>query len=279
MIVATENLDIHSEILKIDGCDISDLENGRGRINDNHSKGFMNTVGRITAAKKIFKEEDCDTDRQRYYWSKVKAPYIYAKGVLFDDETGPEAHENAVAAASVLRHLNTPGCPIQIKASVEGGTLQRGGPNNKVLEKTKVHSIALTFSPANTATLVEPLSLSKSAPSPEDELLIKNAMAMAIDDVPTFIDIRDRLREQKILQQTQKLTDLKKGLLAGYGYAGKPSDMTGGAVLQSESQDEDGLKTITCSNCGREQIAQANQVKCRYCNKGFRLKHLVKFTF
>jgi len=275
MILATESVDIHQERLKIDGCDISDLEMGRGKINDNHSKGFLNTIGRITQAKKIFKKEDCENERQKYYWNKVKSPYIYAKGVLFDDE---EQHENAKAAAAVLKSISKAGFPLAIKASVEGGTIARGGVDNRDLVKTKVHSAALTFSPANAQTWVEPLSLEKSSPTSEDEALIKNAMALAIDDVPTFIDIDKKMQLLKIEQHIDKIKDLKKSMLAGFGGAGAPTDLTYGGVVQSESV-EDGLKYITCPNCGKEQVHQKNQVKCRNCNKGFRLKHLVKFTF
>lgn len=273
--VATSDLDIHGESLSIEGADISDLVAGRGKINDNHSKSFMNVIGRITKAKKIFKEDDCDDERMRFYWNKVKKPYIYTRGVLFSDDP---MHENACAAASVLRHLNTPESSLQIKASVEGGTIQRGGPGDKILEKTKISSVALTFSPANASTMVQCISLEKSAPSPEDELLIKSAMAMAIDNVPTFIDIDKKMQLLKIEQHIDKIKDLKKSMLAGFGGAGAPTDLTYGGVVQSESV-EDGLKYITCPNCGKEQVHQKNQVKCRNCNKGFRLKHLVKFTF
>lgn len=271
MVLATESLDIHSETLDIAGCDISDLK----RINDNHSKGFMNTIGRITKAKKIFNEKDCEDERQKYFWNKVKAPYIYAKGILFDDD--PD-HENARAASAVIRNLNKEGSPLQVKASVEGGTLLRGGPNNSTLLKTKIHSAALTFSPANTTTLVEPLSLSKTDMTQEDEVLIKNAMAMAVDDVPTFIDINKKMTLLKIEENVSKIKGLKKSLLAGFGGAGSPTDLTGGGVIQSESV-EDGIKYITCPHCGKEQVYQKNQVKCRNCNKGFRMKHLVKFIF
>ena len=275
MILATEDKDIHSESLKISGADISDLEMGRGRINDNHGKGFLNTIGRIVKAKKIFKEEDCEDDRQKYYWGQVKRPYIYAKGILFDDE---EDHENARAAAVVLKKLNTESCPLAIKASVEGGTLARGGVNGKDLVKTKIHSAALTFSPANTNTWVSPLTLEKSCNPQEEERLIKHAMTLIQDDVPTFIDIKKKMDLIKIENNINKLQDLKKALMAGYGGAGKPTCLSGGGVMQKESLDRE-LKYITCKNCGKEQVKQENQVKCRHCNKGFRLKHLIKFTF
>lgn len=274
-ICATSDKDIHGEILSIEGADISDLQSGRGIWSDNHGKGFINTLGRITTAKKIFNEEDCEDDRMKYYWNKVKRPYIYAKGVLFDDA---EDHENARAASAVLSKLNTTECPLTIKASVEGGTLLRGGIGNKELIKTKISGVALTFSPANTNTWIEPLTLSKSINPQEEEALIKHAMTLMKDNVPSFIEVNNKLNLIKINNNINKLQDLKKALMAGFGYAGKPTNLTGGGVMQSESIDDE-IKYITCNHCGKDQVYFPNQVKCRHCNKGFRLKHLVKFNF
>ena len=86
MIAGSQLRDTQGEMLSVEGADITDLQMGRGRFNDNHGKGFFNSIGRITEAKKIFKAEDCEDDRHMYYWNKVKAPYIYVKGVLYDDE-------------------------------------------------------------------------------------------------------------------------------------------------------------------------------------------------
>jgi hypothetical protein len=269
---ATEAKDIHGEVLRITGCDITDLENGRGILNDNHAKGFQNTIGRVVKAKKIFTEKDCEDERQKYYWNKVKSPYIYFKGILFDDE---EEHENAKAAAAVLNNLTRNKSPLQIKSSVEGGTIARGGLDNKELVRTKVNSLALTFVPANYTTLVEPISLSKSDTTKEEEQLIKNAMSKIQTDVPTFIEINKQI---KIEENIEKLKNLKKSITAGFGSAGSPTDLTGGGVLQSESLDEE-LKYITCNKCGKEQVLFKNQVRCRNCGKQFRLKHLVKIKY
>ena len=89
--MGSELKDTQGETLSVEGCDISELEAGRGRWNDNHGLGFSNSLGMITQAKKIFKAEDCENDRHTYYWEKIKAPYIYAKGYLYNDED----HNNA----------------------------------------------------------------------------------------------------------------------------------------------------------------------------------------
>ena len=186
--------DTQGEMLNVEGADITELQMGRGRLNDNHGKGFFNCLGKVTAAKKIFKAEDCEDDRQRYYWEKVKSPYIYVKGELFDDED----HPNAKAAAAILRNIHKTDCPLKIKASVEGGVISRGITDPALLARTKIHSIALTFVPANQATLVEPLNLEKGESDIEaDEILIKSVLHLAKSNVPSFRHIiRDASAEK-----------------------------------------------------------------------------------
>jgi hypothetical protein len=182
MCAGSELRDTQGEILSIEGADISDLQI-KGRLNDNHGSGFFNSIGKVTKAKKIFKEEDCEDDRQKYYWNVVKAPYIYVAGQLYDDED----HPNARAAAAILRNIHKADCPLKIKASVEGGVVARGIKDKSLLAKTKIHSIALTFTPANQATLVEPLNLDKSNIDTEaDMAIIRSVMHLAKSNIPSF---------------------------------------------------------------------------------------------
>lgn len=199
--------DTQGEMLSVEGADISDLEAGKGRWNDNHGKGFFNSVGRITAARKIFKEEDCQDERQKYYWNKVKAPYIYVKGYLYDDED----HPNAKAAAAILRNVHKADCPLKLKASVEGGVISRGISDPSLLASTKIHSVALTFTPANIATLVEPLSLGKSHDAEADMELIKSVMHLAETNVPSFRHIARDASASKVRTNIEKIAELMKG--------------------------------------------------------------------
>jgi hypothetical protein len=218
MIAGSQLRDTQGEMLSVEGADISDLERGMGRFNDNHGKGFFNSIGRVTEAKKIFSEEDCkDNPRHKYFWDKVKAPYIYVKGFLYDDED----HMNAKAAAAIIRNIHKSDCPLKIKASVEGGVIARGIKDSTLLANTKIHSVALTFTPANMATLVEPTSLDKSAvDEAADMILIKSVMHLAQHDVPSFRMVqkaasaakiaRNIKQMQKAIQQ-MKEDDLEKG--------------------------------------------------------------------
>lgn len=200
--------DTQGEMLSVEGADISDLQAGKGRWNDNHGKGFFNSVGRITDAKKIFKEEDCENDRQKYYWEKVKAPYIYVKGYLYDDED----HPNAKAAAAILRNIHKSDVPLKLKASVEGGVISRGLSDPSLLARTKIHSVALTFTPANNATLVEPLSLDKSQyDEVADMELIKSVIHLAETNVPSFRHIARDASAAKIISNLEKIAELMDG--------------------------------------------------------------------
>lgn len=208
MIAGSQLRDTQGEMLSVEGADISELLAGRGRINDNHGKGFFNAIGRVTGAKKIFKREDCDSPRHEYYWNKVKAPYIYVEAELYDDED----HPNARAAAAILRNIHKADTPLMMKASVEGGVVSRGISDPSLLARTKIHSVALTFTPANNNTLVEPLSLEKSEADESDMLLIKSVMHLAETNVPSFRHIVRDASATKVQNNLLKLVDLMKEL-------------------------------------------------------------------
>lgn len=272
-IAGSELRDTQGEILDVKGADISELEAGRGRINDNHSNKMPDVVGRITKAKKIFGPEDCEDDRQKYYWHKVKAPYIYVKGLLFDDDGD---HRSARAAAAILKHQHRTDSPLKLKCSVEGGIVKRGDKDSRILSRTKISGLALTFTPANNATLVEGLNLQKSRITEEEKELINSYIPFAKNDVPTLIEVSNNIAIERVTHKINKINDLVKALTSGYD-GGAPNTKTGGAVLQTESIDGNKFKYITCDSCGKEMPYMKYQVKCRHCNKSFNFDNLVKF--
>ena len=205
----SELKDTQGETLSIEGADISELEAGRAFYNDNHGKGFANHLGMITEAKKIFKAEDCENERHTYYWDKIKAPYIYAKGYLHNNED----HPNARAAAAILRNIHREDCPLKVKMSVEGGVLARGISDPTRLAQTKLAGVALTFTPANTATLVEPLNLDKSSQDwTADQQLIKSVLHLAETNIPSFRHITRHASANTILDNINKIQALAKTL-------------------------------------------------------------------
>ena len=207
MCAGSELKDTQGETLSVEGADISELEQGSGRLNDNHGKGFFNSLGRVTEAKKIFKSDDCENERHKYYWEKIKAPFIYAKGYLFNDED----HPNAKAAAAILRNIHREDTPLSMKASVEGGVLSRGLKDPTRLARTKIHSVALTFTPANNATLVEPLNIGKSDSDWEaDKQLIKSVIHLAETNIPSFRHVQRHASAHTIHENIAKIQELAK---------------------------------------------------------------------
>ena len=207
-ILGSQIRDTQGEMLSVEGADISELEAGRGRWNDNHGKGNFNCLGRITSAKKIFKEEDCENERHRYYWNKVKCPFIYGAGYLFDDED----HPNARACAAILRNIHKTDSPLKLKLSVEGGVVSRGISDPTLLARTKIHSCAVTFTPANQATLVEPLNLDKSSYNQDADMeLIRSVIHLAETNVPSFRHIARDASASKVHANIEKIVQLMKG--------------------------------------------------------------------
>jgi hypothetical protein len=229
----SELKDTQGETLSIEGADISELQAGRGRWNDDHGKGFFNHLGIITEAKKIFKSEDCENERQKYYWEKIKAPFIYAKGYVHSNED----HPNAKAVAAILRNIHREDVPLKLKASVEGGVISRGISDPTRLAQTKIHSVALTFTPANTATLVEPLSLDKSTQNwVKDQQLIKSVMHLAETNIPSFRHIERHASASTILENINKIQELAKsvGLEISVSPASTETIMKGAASYKIE---------------------------------------------
>ena len=205
MCAGSELMDTQGETLSVEGADISELR----RLNDNHGKGFFNSLGMVTESKKIFKREDCENERHEYYWDKIKAPYIYAKGYLHNDED----HPNARAAAAILRNIHRDDCPLKVKASVEGGVISRGIKDPNRLARTKIHSVAITMTPANNATLIEPLNLDKSSSNWEaDKQLIKSVIHLAETNVPSFRHIERHASANTIHDNIMKIQELAKSL-------------------------------------------------------------------
>jgi hypothetical protein len=227
MCAGSQLRDTQGEMLSIEGADISELK----KLNDNHGKGFFNSIGIVTYSKKIFKKEDCENERQEYYWDKVKAPYIYVRGFLHDDED----HPNAKAAAAILRNLHKHDVPLQLKASVEGGVISRGIKDKSFLAKTKIHSVALTFTPANNNTLVEPIELQKSNDNFEaDMLLIKSVMHLAETNVPSFRHIARDASATKVQKNLEKIVTL----MEEFGVSGQIIIPSKKQILEKALQDK-----------------------------------------
>jgi len=86
-VLGSEAVDSTGEVLDVSGADISDVDKGTMSLNWEHQpgeKGASTIVGIVLKAKKIFKRDECDNDRQRKYWDEIKMPYIYGVARLYD---------------------------------------------------------------------------------------------------------------------------------------------------------------------------------------------------
>lgn len=206
-VAGSEIKDSQGETLSVQGADISEFR----QLNDNHGKSLYDQIGTIVESKKIFKEEDCDNERHKHYWNIIKAPYIYAKGYLFNNEN----HGNANAAAAILRNIHKADLPLKLRASVEGGVISRGLRDPSRLERTKIVGVALTFTPANKNTLVEPLDIEKSHFDEQKDLeLIKSVMHLAKDEseIPSFRHIERNASANKIVNNIQRIQELAEAV-------------------------------------------------------------------
>jgi hypothetical protein len=88
---ASEALDTSGEIVDVKGIDITSLVGGV--FNWEHKKDLpTQVVGKILKAKKIFGPDDCENEREAYFWAKCQVPFVYVLGELLDDYTDVAKH-------------------------------------------------------------------------------------------------------------------------------------------------------------------------------------------
>jgi hypothetical protein len=164
--IASNNfLDSSGERINIEGMDISSLASD-GTLNYEHDRDKIstNTVGKILQAKKIFNIKDCDNKRHRYYWNKIKTPFIYVMGELFDSV----GHLGAQEIAAMLRYdeqiLDKEKYKQVVNFSIEGSRLDKKvDANGKEIpgDGNVNHSIArkvtITTSACNKSCIAEKL--------------------------------------------------------------------------------------------------------------------------
>jgi len=237
-VLSAETPDTTGEILNVRNADISVLQSGKATLNtehlnpedmakdgDNDFKGFNTIVGRIITAKKVFSEGDCENQYELNAWNDLQVPLIFGYVEFFD---GDEAHDNAKAAASLVRMAHKNGFDHMIGFSVEGQILKRKG---NVLEETVIKKIAATAKPANRAATIQ--GVIQDSKSQNSDTVFKaekedqNILHKSISYKQTYIIQED-------FGLSNALFKLRKALDAG-SPASAPSALSGGAVLQKES--------------------------------------------
>lgn len=198
-IAASENIDSSGECISVAGLDISSLDKD-GVFNYEHElatgpngekvafKLPQMTVGKILKAKKIFSLDDCEDDRQRYFWHKCEVPYIYVMGELFDDYT-----DAAKDLAGKLRydadHKEQKGAVINF--SIEGNRL--GKKEGMMVPRSIGRKVTITVHPCNKAAVAEILP----AKPETDELnsIFKTESGFEIELLPSNIAVTPTPKE------------------------------------------------------------------------------------
>ena len=145
-IAASQALDSSGERIIIEGIDISSLVNGNGGVfNYEHkSENSSQIVGKILEAKKILKRSDCENDDHKYFWDKVKMPFLYVAGELFD----AVGHSGAKDVAAMLKYdeKNKGNIKQLINFSIEGSRLEKRGSE---IAKCIARKVTITLTPCN----------------------------------------------------------------------------------------------------------------------------------
>lgn len=241
-VLSAEVPDTSNEVLDVRGADISDLQTGRAPVNTEHinpedikkqrdgneaeGDGFQTIVGRVVTAKKIFGEEDCSTPDELRAYKELHVPLIWGKVEIFD---GPSAHDNAKAAASIIRNYDEAGVKQLIGYSVEGNTLKREG---NILRETVIKRIALTAKPANRAAVVQVVK-----DLPQTSSTVTKSTGKSGGYEPLYKS-ENFMQHMKVVRSdfglAQATARLKKALDAG-GANATPGSLNQGSSLQ-ESQ-------------------------------------------
>jgi GGDEF domain-containing protein len=251
-VMASEVVDSSGEICRIAGMNIDSLEAGQGVCNYEHLSasdgGGSEVVGKITYCKKIYKESDCDTPEQKYFFREVRSkPFLYGEIRLADGA----GHSKAIDLAAHIRDSLHHDKSILLGLSIEGSTLKK--ENNEILGSI-ARRVALTFTPCNKTATTKLIS-DPNAPDGFNKVDLAKAEIMQdpqyrkiggsvslvynpimgslgnlqeSDNSPN-IDVL----EQRLVKNITAIKALRKTMTAGCGECA-PSALTGGAALQKE---------------------------------------------
>lgn len=228
-IATSQHLDSSGEVLNVEGHDISDLEEGRGVFNFEHSNKAEDILGHVIYARKILKQSDCENDRQKAYWKSCEKPFVYVIGELYDGEE----HPGACAAAAMMRYYHKRKEKMLVGMSIEGATLKR---DDNILERSVGRRIALTLRPCNKTCIAgivdDPIIadvVNKSMGSGSDSGLVEIDSIILEDGDYLFSDLDPAAALKKSLEV------LEKTLTAG-NYNVAPGQLSGGAALCVEDK-------------------------------------------
>jgi hypothetical protein len=140
-IASSQAIDTAGEIVDIRGLDCSSLM-GAAFNYEHKSDVPAQIVGKVLEFKKIFSEQDCETDRQKMYWQKITMPFLYVLGRLFDDKK-----ESSKEIAALFRDdSENPNEPKMVGFSIEGAKVNKDG---MTITRSIARKVTITNLPAN----------------------------------------------------------------------------------------------------------------------------------
>lgn len=240
-VFASEAIDSSGEIVSIEGMDISTMEEGYGVANYEHlgeDGGFGKEVcGRIVSVRKILKESDCENDRQREYWNKIKGiPFLYGVVRLYDGA----GHEGAKALAAQIRDHVANDEVVLVRFSIEGTTVEKDG--NRI-KSSLAKRVALTLKPCNrtcvSGVLEDPnapdgfADVKKAEAGMVDPEFRKLGGAQVLQCNPCIAEEYSDPSYARIVAAAGVLRAMRKAMEAG-NMDVAPSALTGGAALQRQ---------------------------------------------
>lgn len=233
-VIGSEAVDSSAEILDVGGADIDGWKDGTMLLDWEHDSedeyGPSALVGKVVYAHKVFKESDCENERERHYWKQIRVPFIYGLCRLFDEAGHKAARDLAAIIRDAVKHGDLQIC----RFSVEGHTLERKG--QRLLE-TLVKRVAVTVKPANKSSMA---GIVEDADAPEG--FEKKPEEVADDELKQILQMASE--DAKTVKKYERLgsgfgdevpAGLAKTITAGIT-SGAPSTLTGGAALQREDQ-------------------------------------------
>jgi len=189
-IAASENIDTSGERIIITGLDITSLVGSV--FNYEHKSDLPSQiVGKILKAKKIFSEEDCEDERQSYYWSKCATPFLYVMGELFDDYK-----ESAKDVAGMFRYdsEHKGQSPTDtVGFSIEGAKISK---ENMDITRSIARKVTITVLPANKAAVAEMVPVAGQEKDSLDEIFKT--------EHTTEINVFSRQNTSKLLEMLKK---------------------------------------------------------------------------
>jgi hypothetical protein len=238
-VFASEAIDSSGEILDIKGLDITDFEEGKGNFNYEHqghddkdangkSKNQgQEIVGKIVYAKKIYEAKDCTNEREKMFWDKVKLPFLYGVGRLYDGA----GHDGAKALAAIIRDSVANEEPLVVGFSIEGSTLDKDAKTNR-LKSTLARRVAITLRPCN-KTAIADLLADPNAPDgyPTASATTDLIAMVSSPQQAKKSEIQDPLYTRLGGSEAVYGVGIFKALSAG-NYNVSPGSLTGGAALQ-----------------------------------------------